>query len=179
MEGAGGGCELERGGAASPLHASKSSGAQRPRRIAVLASARALMMLGRRFVSKLPRAVPRAPWLAPRRHLRATLGALHGDFEHEDAKSPEDVVRVVINDRQGVRHEVEGKVGDNLLYVFHKWRRDNDALALEGACEASLACSTCHVIVRAMPYFMREPASALAACSAISNGLRQAVSLAA
>jgi ferredoxin len=49
--------------------------------------------------------------------------------------------------RDGERHEMPGKVGDNLLYLFHRWRRSNPDLALEGACEASLACSTCHVIV--------------------------------
>ena len=39
--------------------------------------------------------------------------------------------------------------GDNLLYLFHRWRGTpgKEDLSLEGACEASLACSTCHVIV--------------------------------
>ena len=54
-----------------------------------------------------------------------------------------------------------GKVGDNLLYLCHRLRQDNPELALEGACEASLACSTCHVIVnsaktKTWPPFLRE-----------------------
>ena len=86
-----------------------------------------------------------AGWTRP---LRTTPRRLHGDHEWEDPASPEEVVTVIVIDRNGDKHEVKGKVGDNLLYIFHRWRRDNPSLALEGACEASLACSTCHVIVR-------------------------------
>lgn len=86
---------------------------------------------------------------ASRRHFRSTPSALHGDFEWEDPSSPEEVVRLIVIDRHGKRHEVAGKIGDNLLYVAHRWRKEQSPdLALEGACEASLACSTCHVIVR-------------------------------
>ncbi len=45
-------------------------------------------------------------------------------------------------DRKGVRHAVAGKVGDNVLYLAHR-----HGIELEGSCEASLACSTCHVYV--------------------------------
>jgi hypothetical protein len=34
------------------------------------------------------------------------------------------------------------QVGDNVLYLAHRYE-----IELEGACEASLACSTCHVYV--------------------------------
>jgi ferredoxin len=44
--------------------------------------------------------------------------------------------------RDGSKVPVVGKVGDNLLFLCH--RRGID---LEGACEASLACSTCHVYI--------------------------------
>jgi len=37
---------------------------------------------------------------------------------------------------------VLAKIGDNLLQVAHK----ND-VPLEGACECSIACSTCHLIL--------------------------------
>ena len=85
------------------------------------------------------------------RHLRTSPVRLHGDFEMEDPATPEEVVRLFIIDRDGVRHAVAGKVGDNLLYVCHRWRHEcSESIALEGACEASLACSTCHVIVRAI-----------------------------
>ncbi|MGC2855800.1 ferredoxin family 2Fe-2S iron-sulfur cluster binding protein [Novispirillum sp. DQ9] len=42
----------------------------------------------------------------------------------------------------GTRHEVEAPEGLSVLEIAH--RNDID---LEGACEGSLACSTCHVIV--------------------------------
>jgi len=44
---------------------------------------------------------------------------------------------------KGERKTVRGPVGMNILDLAHK----ND-IDLEGACEASLACSTCHVIVK-------------------------------
>ena len=45
-------------------------------------------------------------------------------------------------DRDGTRKEVEAPVGLSLLEIA----RRND-IDIEGACEGSLACSTCHVIV--------------------------------
>merc|ERR1712087_878490 len=71
----------------------------------------------------------------------------HGDFEWEDPTSPDEVVRVNVVTRDGGQHTMNGKVGDNLLYLTHRFQKANPALALEGSCEASLACSTCHVIV--------------------------------
>lgn|SRR3989338_10554386 len=41
-----------------------------------------------------------------------------------------------------VRHEVEAPVGLSVLEIAHR-----NKINLEGACEGSLACSTCHVIV--------------------------------
>lgn len=55
--------------------------------------------------------------------------------------------KVVFVDRDGVRKEVEGKNGLSILEIAHQNNID-----LEGACEGSLACSTCHVIV-APEYF--------------------------
>ena len=51
-------------------------------------------------------------------------------------------VNVVYVDKDGTRTEVAGAVGDNCLYLAHR-----NGINLEGACEASLACSTCHVIL--------------------------------
>ncbi|OEJ65210.1 ferredoxin family 2Fe-2S iron-sulfur cluster binding protein [Magnetovibrio blakemorei] len=45
-------------------------------------------------------------------------------------------------DADGNRKEVDAPVGLSVLEIAHK----ND-LDLEGACEGSLACSTCHVVV--------------------------------
>ncbi len=44
--------------------------------------------------------------------------------------------------RDGTRKEVDAPVGLSVLEIAHK----ND-VDIEGACEGSLACSTCHVIV--------------------------------
>jgi 2Fe-2S ferredoxin len=53
----------------------------------------------------------------------------------------------------GARREVEAAVGDTILDVA----RRND-IDIEGACEGSLACSTCHVIVDAADYPRLPPA---------------------
>lgn len=45
-------------------------------------------------------------------------------------------------DCDGTRREVDAPVGLSVLEVAHKHGVD-----IEGACEGSLACSTCHVIV--------------------------------
>ena len=45
-------------------------------------------------------------------------------------------------DSDGPRHEVDAPEGLSVLEIAHKNNID-----LEGACEGSLACSTCHVIV--------------------------------
>ncbi|XP_072319288.1 ferredoxin-2, mitochondrial [Eucyclogobius newberryi] len=76
------------------------------------------------------------------RHLRTGSG-LHGsEAGSSNAEDPHDVVNVVYVDRSGQRIPVKAKVGDNVLYLAHK-----NGVDLEGACEASLACSTCHVYV--------------------------------
>ena len=50
--------------------------------------------------------------------------------------------RMTFIEPQGARHEVEAPVGLTLLEIA----RSND-IDIEGACEGSLSCSTCHVIV--------------------------------
>lgn len=42
----------------------------------------------------------------------------------------------------GTRHEVDAPIGLSVLEIAH-----SNNIDLEGACEGSLACSTCHVIV--------------------------------
>lgn len=44
--------------------------------------------------------------------------------------------------KDGTSKEVEAPIGLSLLEIAH-----NNDIDLEGACEGSLACSTCHVIV--------------------------------
>ena len=50
--------------------------------------------------------------------------------------------KMVFIERDGTRREVSAPLGLSVLEVAHKHGVD-----IEGACEGSLACSTCHVIV--------------------------------
>jgi 2Fe-2S ferredoxin len=50
-------------------------------------------------------------------------------------------------ERDGKRREVDAPLGYSVLEIAHKHDVD-----IEGACEGSLACSTCHVIVDAEWY---------------------------
>lgn len=45
-------------------------------------------------------------------------------------------------DRDGARYEVEARAGTSVMQIA----KDND-IDIEGACEGSLACATCHVVV--------------------------------
>ncbi len=62
--------------------------------------------------------------------------------------------KMVFIERDGNRKEVEAPVGLSVLEIAH--RNDVD---IEGACEGSLACSTCHVILEADWYTKLEDAS--------------------
>jgi 2Fe-2S ferredoxin len=50
--------------------------------------------------------------------------------------------KMIFIERDGTRKEVEAPVGLSVLEIAHRNNID-----IEGACEGSLACSTCHVIV--------------------------------
>lgn len=50
--------------------------------------------------------------------------------------------KMVFIERDGSRKEVEAPIGLSVLEIAHRNNID-----IEGACEGSLACSTCHVIV--------------------------------
>ena len=50
--------------------------------------------------------------------------------------------RVTFVDPDGNRHDIDAPAGLSLLEIAHRNKID-----LEGACEGSLACSTCHLIV--------------------------------
>ncbi|KAL5102726.1 Adrenodoxin-like protein 1 mitochondrial [Taenia crassiceps] len=60
----------------------------------------------------------------------------NGRYEWEESESPHDVAK------NGTEIRVAGKVNDNLMYLARR-----HGIEIEGACEASLACSTCHVYV--------------------------------
>ena len=50
--------------------------------------------------------------------------------------------KMVFIERDGTPREVEAPLGLSVLEIAHRNKID-----IEGACEGSLACSTCHVIV--------------------------------
>ena len=51
-------------------------------------------------------------------------------------------VNITFTDRDGDEQTVQAKVGDTLLEVAKEYDID-----LEGACEGTLSCSTCHLVI--------------------------------
>lgn len=72
------------------------------------------------------------------RPLHTTRSYAHG--EPPDPNAPD--VHITFVEPDGTEHQITGKAGQDLMTVAH----DND-VELEGACEGSLACSTCHVVL--------------------------------
>ena len=62
--------------------------------------------------------------------------------------------KMVFIEKNGNRKEVDAPLGLSVLEIAHRNHID-----LEGACEGSLACSTCHVIVDAQWYKKLSEAS--------------------
>jgi len=62
--------------------------------------------------------------------------------------------KMIFVERNGTRREVEAPLGLSVLEIAHK-----NGIDIEGACEGSLACSTCHVIVDAEWYELLKEAS--------------------
>lgn len=52
------------------------------------------------------------------------------------------MTKIIFIDSDGKEKAVEAQNGLSLLEVAH-----NNGIDLEGACEGSLACSTCHIVV--------------------------------
>jgi 2Fe-2S ferredoxin len=61
---------------------------------------------------------------------------------------------MVFIERDGTRKEVEAPLGLSLLEIAHR-----NGVDLEGACEGSLSCSTCHVVVEPEWYDLLPEAS--------------------
>jgi ferredoxin, 2Fe-2S len=64
------------------------------------------------------------------------------------------MAKMVFIERDGTRREVDAPLGLSVLEIAHKHGID-----IEGACEGSLACSTCHVIVDGEWYELLKEAS--------------------
>ena len=62
--------------------------------------------------------------------------------------------KITFIERNGNRKQVDAPVGLSLLEVAHK-----NNVEIEGACEGSLACSTCHLVVAQEWYDKLKPAS--------------------
>ncbi|XP_009108517.1 adrenodoxin-like protein 2, mitochondrial isoform X2 [Brassica rapa] len=77
-------------------------------------------------------------------------------FSTSSEKSGEETekINVIFVDKDGEENHIKVPVGMNILEAAH----END-IELEGACECSLACSTCHVIVMDTEYYnkLEEP----------------------
>jgi 2Fe-2S ferredoxin len=62
--------------------------------------------------------------------------------------------KMVFIERDGAAREVDAPLGLSVLEIAHRNKID-----IEGACEGSLACSTCHVIVDPDWYDLLKEAS--------------------
>jgi len=62
--------------------------------------------------------------------------------------------KIIFVERDGGRREVDANIGASVLDVARQYDID-----IEGACEGSLACSTCHVIVDPEWYDLLKEAS--------------------
>jgi ferredoxin, 2Fe-2S len=62
--------------------------------------------------------------------------------------------KLIFIERDGNRREVDAPLGLSVLEIAHK-----NGIDIEGACEGSLACSTCHVIVDPEWYDLLKEAS--------------------
>ena len=61
--------------------------------------------------------------------------------------------RIIFIEPNGNRREIDAPAGLSIMEIAHKYDVD-----LEGACEGSLACSTCHVFVEPDWYERLQPA---------------------
>ncbi|PMD37528.1 ferredoxin [Hyaloscypha variabilis F] len=77
--------------------------------------------------------------LQAQRSFSATSAAAHG---HLDPPKPGEELYVTFVDKDGDEHKIAVSAGNNLLEIAQA-----HDIEMEGACEGSCSCSTCHVIV--------------------------------
>ncbi|TYJ53283.1 hypothetical protein B9479_006097 [Cryptococcus floricola] len=74
------------------------------------------------------------------RGISSTPPRYHGDLVRPE---PGTGIKLIFRDSNGADIKtVEGNEGDDILSLAHEYDVD-----LEGACEGSVACSTCHVVI--------------------------------
>ena len=71
-----------------------------------------------------------------------TLYRMHGSHNHPPGDDENPVRFNFLYTKENLEVAVKGREGESLLDVAH-----NNGVDLEGACESSLACSTCHCIL--------------------------------
>ncbi|KAI6180912.1 2Fe-2S ferredoxin-type domain-containing protein [Aphelenchoides besseyi] len=76
------------------------------------------------------------------RQFSKTNPVFSGEFEYEDPKSEAEIVNLTYVTRDDEKLRIRGKIGDNVMYLAHRYD-----IEIEGACDAALACCTCHVYV--------------------------------
>ena len=89
--------------------------------------------------SLLRRTLPSIHRGITRRGLRGSGGAIYHGYKNADVDASTAISLTFIT-REGEKQNIKAPEGASLLDVAHA----ND-IDLEGACEGSLACSTCHV----------------------------------
>ncbi|XP_072982031.1 uncharacterized protein [Typha latifolia] len=70
------------------------------------------------------------------------------DGAHDEGSREKDKISVTFVNKDGDEKHIKVPIGMSMLEAAH----END-IELEGACEGSLACSTCHVIVMDVKYY--------------------------
>ena len=65
-----------------------------------------------------------------------------------------DTPKMTFIEPNGTRHEIDAPIGHSVLEIAH-----DNKIDIEGACEGSMACSTCHVIVDPEWYEKLRPCS--------------------
>ncbi|XP_061361705.1 uncharacterized protein LOC133305486 [Gastrolobium bilobum] len=76
------------------------------------------------------------------------LSTLTTNNTSKDESEQEETISVTFVDKDGEEKHIKVPVGMSMLEAAH----END-IELEGACEGSLACSTCHVIVMDVEHY--------------------------
>ncbi|KAM3398431.1 adrenodoxin-like protein 2, mitochondrial isoform X2 [Capsicum galapagoense] len=76
------------------------------------------------------------------------LGLRHNEYCTTPGNEKKQTISATFVDKDGEEKQIKVPVGMSLLEAAH----END-IELEGACEGSLACSTCHVIVMDVDYY--------------------------
>lgn len=96
-----------------------------------------LTLRGRPFPSACM--IPPGPRMT-RRSFHSSLSTRHAGI---DRPEPGTGIKITFQDSKGTLvRAVEANEGDDILAIAHEYDID-----LEGACEGSIACSTCHVIL--------------------------------